>query len=155
MVLPPDDDNRTESTIRPWIHVNIAVTCSVISVLYHQSVPIWDCTVEIVENLSKLTWDVHFAGNVPWMVHLKGVFFNVRKRHHPKSTGQTLWTYSDNKDWGTYSWKGFSLLWIKKTRATDKTYIWESVWWKTHKLKLRNLYASHTLGYAIPAVIHT
>jgi hypothetical protein len=23
------------------------------------------------------------------------------------------------------------------------------------KLKLRNLYASHTLGYAIPAVIHT
>ncbi len=47
------------------------------------------------------------------------------------------------------------LLWIKKARAKDKTYIWGSVRWKTEKLKLRNLHTSHTLGCAIPAVIHT
>ncbi len=49
----------------------------------------------------------------------------------------------------------FILLWIKKARAKDKTYIWGSVWWKTQKLKLRNLHVSHTLGCATPAVIHT
>ncbi len=30
------------------------------------------------------------------------------------------------------------LLWIKKERGKDKTYIWGSVWWKTQKLKRRN-----------------
>jgi hypothetical protein len=49
----------------------------------------------------------------------------------------------------------FILLWIKKVRNKDKTCIWGSVWWKTEKLKLRNLHVSHTLGCAIPAVIHT
>jgi hypothetical protein len=48
----------------------------------------------------------------------------------------------------------FILLWIKKARAKDKTYIWGSVWWKTEKLKLRNLHTSHTLGDVIPPVIH-
>ncbi len=33
----------------------------------------------------------------------------------------------------------FFLLWIKKTRVKDKTYIWGSVRWKTQKLKMRNL----------------
>ena len=53
-----------------------------------------------------------------------------------------------------HTWS-FILLWIKKTRAKDKTYIWGSVWWKTQKLKMRNLHASHTLGCVTPAVIHT
>jgi hypothetical protein len=49
----------------------------------------------------------------------------------------------------------FILLWIKKSRGKDKTYIWGSVRWKTQKLKMRNLHTSHTLGWAIPDVIHT
>jgi hypothetical protein len=49
----------------------------------------------------------------------------------------------------------FMLLWIKKGRDKDKTYIWGSVRRKTQKIKLRNLHASHTLGCATPAVIHT
>ncbi len=44
---------------------------------------------------------------------------------------------------------------IEKTRVKDKTYIWGSVWWKTQKLKLRNLHDSHTLGCVIPVVTHT
>jgi hypothetical protein len=51
-------------------------------------------------------------------------------------------------------WVYFVLFWIKKMRAKDKTYTWGSVWWKTQKLKLRNLHVSHTLGCVIPAVIH-
>jgi hypothetical protein len=49
----------------------------------------------------------------------------------------------------------FILLWIKKTRTKDKTYIWGSVWWTTQKLNLRNLHVSLTLGCTIPDVIHT
>ena len=49
----------------------------------------------------------------------------------------------------------FILLWIKKTRVKDKTYIWGSVWWKTKKLKLRNLHSSHARGCVIPSVIYT
>ncbi len=41
------------------------------------------------------------------------------------------------------------LLWIEKAKVKDKTYIWVSVWWKTQKLKMRNL---PELGCAIPAV---
>ncbi len=36
----------------------------------------------------------------------------------------------------------FILLWIKKVRDEEKTYIWGSVRWKTQKLKLRNLQVS-------------
>jgi hypothetical protein len=49
----------------------------------------------------------------------------------------------------------FISLWIKKERVKDNTYIWGSVWWKTQKLKMRNLHDSHTLGCVIPTVIHT
>ncbi len=49
----------------------------------------------------------------------------------------------------------FILLWIKKVRAKDKTYIWGSIWWNTQKLKPRTLHVSHALGCVIPAVIHT
>ncbi len=51
----------------------------------------------------------------------------------------------------------YILLWIKKVRVKDKTYIWGSVWWKTQKFKLRNptphihwvtpLLLSYTLRY--------
>jgi hypothetical protein len=36
-------------------------------------------------------------------------------------------------------WVCFLLLWIKKARAKDKTYIWGSVRWKTEKLKFSTL----------------
>jgi hypothetical protein len=40
------------------------------------------------------------------------------------------------------------LLWINKSKDTDKTYMWVSVLWKTTNLKRRNLLVSHTLSWS-------
>jgi hypothetical protein len=64
-----------------------------------------------------------------------------------KPTG--WWWYRDQKSTKKEhpSLTSFCLLWSNKTRVTEKTNIWVSVWWKTKKLK-RGPHVSHALGYS-------
>ena len=82
-----------------------------------------------------------------------------RRYQNDRNSFHSHWEVTLDSHWEVQRAEGFSrtssyfkffFLWVKKARGKDKTYVWGSVWWKTQKLKLRNLRASHTLEKFAP-----
>jgi hypothetical protein len=126
-------DTDTHVTLGTWTRCNQSTRCShteVGNLNVQQSLCIFFSISREKESKRGGPWDVRRTSSGDWMFLVPAEF--IEQSSGFPHGGLDI----------------FCSLLIDEARAKDKTYTWVSVRWKTKKLKLRNLSASHTLGYS-------